>query len=127
MDGTYEILRGGEPVGQARVEKQGLYYRFSCRCKLSGEVIYRITVACGEKCESLGVPVPEGNAFVLTARIPVSRLGDGEPIFRAVPRHPERDGKFIPISPDTPFTYLNRLESAFLERRAGQTGIVLRE
>lgn len=127
MDGTYEILRGGEPVGQARVEKQGLYYRFSCRCDLSGEVIYRITVSCGEKCESLGVPVPEGGDFVLNTRIPVSKLGAGEPVFRAVPRHPESGGTFIPISPETPFPYLRRLGEAFLEVRNGQPGIVLPE
>lgn len=127
MNGTYEILLGGESIGQAYVEKQGLYYCFSCRCSLSGEVIYRITVTCDDRCESLGVPVPEGGDFVLATRVPVSKLGEGEPVFRAVPRHKELGGKFIPISPDTPFTYLHRLENAFLENRNGQLGIVVRD
>ncbi len=126
MGDTYPILRGGESIGQASVEKQGLYYRFSCRCDLSGEVIYRLTVSCGEKCENLGVPVPENGAFVLTARIPVSRLGQGEPVIRAVPRHGKLEGLFIPLSPEEPFRYIDRLENAVAERRGQQLGIRFR-
>ena len=124
---TYSILRGGEPIGQACVEKKGLYYYFSCRCDLSGEVIYRLTVSCGEKCENLGVPVPEGNTFVLNTRIPANKLGHGQMTLRAVPKHGRLDGKFIPISPNEPFEYLRKLENAVFEKRNGQPGIVLRE
>ncbi len=124
---TYPILRGGETIGQAVVERQGLYYRFSCRCSLSGEVIYRLTVQCGEKQENLGIFVPEKGAFVLTAKIPVSRLGQGDFLFWAVPKHSELGGKFVPISPETPFAYITRLENAVFLRRDGQPGILLRE
>lgn len=127
MDGKYDILLGGESIGQAVVERQGLYYRFACRCRLTGGVIYRITVACGDRRENLGVPVPEGDAFVLTARLPVSRLGNGEPTFRAVPRHGDLEGKFIPLSLEAPFAYLSRLETAFLETRGGQLGVVVKD
>ena len=125
--GTYPILRGGETIGQASVEKKGLYYHFSCCCNLSGEVIYRITVSCGEKCENLGVPVPDGENFVLNTRIPVNKLGQGQMTLRAVPKHNSLEGKFIPISPDEPFDYLRQLEKAVFEKRNGQPGIVLRE
>ena len=124
---TYPILRGGEPIGQASVEKKGLYYHFSCRCDLSGEVIYRLTASCGEKCENLGVPVPEGERFVLNTRIPVSKLGQGEMTLRAVPKHGKLEGKFIPISPDEPFNYLRQLEKAVFEKRNGQPGILIRD
>ncbi|MBQ2785904.1 MAG: hypothetical protein IJF02_05325 [Oscillospiraceae bacterium] len=125
--GTYPILRGGEPIGQACVVKKGLYYHFSCRCDLSGEVIYRLTVSCGEKCESLGVPVPEGEGFVLNSRIPVNKLGQGEMTVRAVPKHSKLEEKFIPISPDEPFEYLRQLEKAVFEKRNGQPGILIRD
>ena len=124
---TYPILRGGESIGQACVEKKGLYYHFSCRCDLSGEVIYRLTASCGEKCENLGVPVPDGGEFMLTTRIPVSRLGQGEITVRAVPKHGKLEGKFIPISPDEPFNYLRQLENAVFEKRNGQPGILIRD
>jgi hypothetical protein len=127
MDGTYEIMLGGEPVGQAVVRRQGLYYRFSCRCDLSGEVIYRITVTCGGKSESLGIPVPKNGEFYLDTRLAASRLGEGEPKFAAVPRRPDLGGMFVPISPEEPFRYLHRLENAFLARKDGQLGIVIRE
>ena len=127
MDGTYEIMLGGEPVGQAVVRRQGLYYRFSCRCDLSGEVIYRITITCGGKSESLGIPVPKNGEFYLDTRLAASRLGEGEPKFAAVPRRPDLGGMFVPISPEEPFRYLHRLENAFLARKDGQLGIVIRE
>ena len=124
---TYPILRGGETIGQASVEKKGLYYYFSCRCSLSGEVIYRLVASCGEKRENLGVPVPEGETFVLNTRIPVNKLGQGTVTIQAVPKHGSLDGKFIPISPDEPFEYLRQLEKAVFEKRNGQPGIVLWE
>ncbi len=119
----YEVLLGGQPIGKAKVERQGLYYSISCRCRLSGEVVYKVTVSCGENTENLGILVPESGAFVLTTRIPVKRLGEGELAFQAVPRHTELRGKFVPISPETPFAYISRLENAFLEIRQGQLGI----
>lgn len=127
MEGTYEIMLGGEPVGQVTVARQGLYYRFSCRCDLSGEVIYRITVSCGGKSESLGIPVPKDGEFVLDTRLAASRLGEGTPRFAAVPRRPELGGQFVPISPEEPFCYLHRLENAYLARKDGQVGIVIPE
>ncbi len=123
--GTYPILRGGEAIGQAQVEKRGLYWHFSCRCRLTGEVIHRLTVRWGDRQENLGIPVPENGEFVLTAKIPASRLGQGEPVIRAVPRHGELAGKFVPIAPETPFAYLTRLENAVFLRREGQAGILL--
>ena len=127
MDGTYEIKLGGESVGQAVVRREGHYYRFSCRCDLSGEVIYRITVTCGGKSESLGIPVPKDGQFHLDTKLAASRLGEGEPKFAAVPRRPDLGGMFVPISPEEPFRYLHRLENAFLARKDGQLGIVIPE
>lgn len=121
----YDIMLGGQGIGKARVERQGLYYCISCRCRLSGEVVYKVTASCAEKEESLGILVPESGAFVLTTRVPIKRLGEGELTFHAVPRHTELRGKFVPISPEEPFAYLSRLENAFLEIRDGQSGITI--
>jgi len=121
----YKILMGGQSIGKARVERQGLYYVVSCRCRLSGEVVCRVTVSCGDRSENLGILVPESGAFVLNTRIPIKRLGEGPLMFHAVPRHTELRGRFVPISPETPFAYLSRLENAFLEVRNGQSGITI--
>ena len=127
MDGTYDILLGSERIGQALIEKQGLYCRFSCRCRLSGEVMYCITVILGDRTENLGILVPDGSHFRLDTRVPLKKLGTGTPVFRAVPRHGPLEGKFVPLSPETPFPYLSRLENAHLERRSGQMGVVIPE
>ena len=121
----YEILLGGQSIGKARVEQQGLYYAISCRCRLSGEVVWKVTVSCGDRSESLGILVPESGAFILSTRIPVKRLGEGTLMFHAAPRHTELRGRFVPISPEEPFAYLSRLENAYMEVRNGQIGVIL--
>ncbi len=121
------ILLGGQAVGTAEVRREGLYYCFDCQCRLSGEIMYRLTVRCGERTENLGIPVPEGGRFVLRSRIPVKRLGEGTFLIRAEPKHAELMGKFVPLSPEEPFRYLRRLQDAFLQVRDGQVGVVFRE
>lgn len=127
MEGIYDIYRGGEKIGKAEVKRQGLYYQFHCCCNLTGAVIYRLTVRCDDKTENLGIPVPDGDSYRLKTRIPVSRFRRGEPVFEAVPRHPERMDNWMPISPEEPFAYISRLENALLERRGEQVGITITE
>lgn len=127
MVGTFEIMQMGKPCGKATVEKQGLYYHFSCRCKLSGEVMHHLVVTCGGKQEDLGVCVPMDGQFGVEKRIPCKRLGEGTPEFSLLPKHEKMEGKFVPIYPEEPFSYMARLKDAFLETQAGQLGIVLKE
>ena len=88
--------------------------------------MYRIIVICGGKTENLGIPIPEGDCFRLNTRLPVSRFSADEPKFRAVPRH-QRQELWVPISPETPFDYITRLEHAVAEKRDGQMGILISE
>lgn len=121
----FDVFLGNEIIGKAQVEREGLYYRISCRCRLSGEVAYKVQVGCGEKCEDLGLLVPQTGAFTLTTRLPIKRLGEGQLRFKAVPRHPKLEGRFVPISADEPFSYLSRLENAYMQLRDGQIGVVI--
>ena len=90
--------------------------------------MYRITVTCGDKTENLGIPVPDRNDFRLSAKLPVSRFKKDTPVFQAVPRNPQNlQGHWMPISPETPFAYIHRLQNAVLERRDGQMGILISE
>ena len=121
----FDIILGNEAIGKANMQKEGLYYRITCRCRLSGEVTYKVIVSCGEQKADLGILVPENGAFMLTTRIPMKKLGEGAMLFRAEPRHPELKGKFVPISADEPFSYLSRLENAYMQIRDGQIGVIL--
>ena len=127
MNGSYPIYLGIEAVGQAEVEKRGLYYHFFCQCKLTGEVIFRIVAETGETRENLGIPVPEGKHFSLKTRVPVSHFAQCEPVFRLVPRHPEVYEKAVPFSPQEPFAYLQKLEKAYLLHKDNELFIGFRD
>ncbi len=117
-----ELTFGDRPVGRVRAERQGLYYLFRCRCRLSGEAAFRLLVSCGEKQEDLGILVPMEVGFGLDTRRPVKRLGEGTLSFRLVSNHDAPKTHFAPISPEEPFAYLQRLKDAYLAEKSGQLG-----
>lgn len=117
-----ELTFGDRPVGRVRVERQGLYYLFRCRCRLSGEAAFRLLVSCGEKREDLGILVPMEGGFGLDTRRPVKRLGEGTLSFRLASNHDAPKTHFAPISPEEPFAYLQRLKDAYLAEKNGQLG-----
>lgn len=127
MEGNYGVQFGNRMAGKVQVQRQGLYYRFQCRCQLSGDVVCRLMVSCGEKQENLGVVVPLDGGFGLDTKLPVKRLGEGQMVFHLVPKHETVAGKFIPISPEEPFSYIARLKEAFLEQKNGQAYAVLKD
>jgi len=127
MVGTYEIKMGDKSAGRVQVEKQGLYYRISCRCSLSGDVMHRLLVRCGGKTENLGVCIPMDGQFGVEKRIPCKILGQGTPEFELIPKHEQMMGQFIAVYPEEPFAYMTRLKDAFLARQGGQIGILLKE
>ena len=123
MEGDFEIKLGDRPVGKVSVTREGLYYRFVCRCQLEKDSVCR--VLAGEI--SLGILVPQGNGFYLETRMPVKRFSGESKDFQIQPNRPVLDGKFIPIKPEEPFAYLTRLKDAHLVRQNGQIGILIKE
>lgn len=125
MEGNYPVYFGTRQVGKVQVTHQGLYYRFNCRCQLTGDVICRLFVSSGDHRESLGVVVPVGNGFGLDTKVAAKRLGEGKLSFSLHPKHETAEGKFVPIIPEEPFAYLSRLKDAYLEKREEQMGAVI--
>ena len=123
----YGVYFGKEQVGKVQVQRQGLYYRFTCRCRISGDVMCRLWVSSGDKRENLGLVVPMDGGFGLNTSLPVKRLGEGELTFTLLPKHDAPTGKFVPISPEEPFAYIERLKEAYLVRKGEQVGIELPE
>lgn len=124
----YPVILGSSAVGKARIQREGLYGRIFCRCDLPGETMYRLSAQWGETQIDLGTLVPMGSGFGLETRIPVKRLGEGNPVFRLRAKHDRgTSGKFVPIYPEEPFAYIDRLKDAFLETRDGVRGIVIPE
>ena len=127
MEGNYPVHHGIQQVGQAQITRQGLYYHFDCRLRLSGAVIFRLEIRCGDVIENLGVPVPEGDMFVLRKTLPTNRFPREKPEFRILPKHESMNEFFVPLHPDEPFAYLSRLQNARLQRQGDRLGIVIKE
>lgn len=127
MEGTFGVYFGTRLAGKVQVQRQGLYYRFTCRCRLTGEVVCRLRVVCGDRRENLGVVVPMDDGFGLDTRLPVKQLGEGEMMFSLVPRHERLTASVSPVYPEEPFSYIARFRRDFLERQCRRTGICLPE
>ena len=127
MIGHHNVMIGNETIGDAVVTKEGLYYRICCKCKLSGDVVCRLEIHWDDKSESLGVLVPEADSFSVNTKLSAKRLGNGQPVFRVMPKHEKLSGKFVPIRADEPFAYLSELEKAYLKTSAEAVGIMIPE
>ena len=132
MEGTYTVRFGNQDVGKVQVSREGLYYRFFCRCRISGDVVCRLAVVCGEKEEILGVVVPVEEGFGLEKKLPAKRLGEGTMEFFLITkgsapiRETRQEGKFVPIYPEEPFAYIAQLKQAFFVRQNGQAGLLIK-
>lgn len=116
----FDIVENGKPVGRAQVEKNGLYYSFSCRCRGNG--VFRIRVSRGGREESLGIPVPRGNEYCLEKKLPASRFPEGQFRFFIGQEQKER---FVPVVPGQPFAYLSHLKNARYAVRDGIAGVIV--
>ena len=127
MEGIYGVSIGNQLVGKVQVLHQGLYYRFICRCQITGDIIFRLMVNCNEKQENLGILIPVSDGFGVDTKIPTKRLGNGELNFYLKPKHESSSMNFAPIYPEEPFSYISHLKDAFLERKNGLIGICIME
>lgn len=123
MEEKYAVSFGNEQVGKVSVQRRGLYYRFRCRCRITGGAVYRVRVRCGEIQESLGILVPMEGGFGLDTQIPVKRLGEGEMEFFMVPKYESSPVAIAPVYPEEPFAYISRLKDAYLVRQNGELAI----
>ena len=86
----YDVLLNGSAIGYAKVDREGLYYKFQCNCKFYDHKIYRIKVSDGVTEIQLGICVPEGDRFTLHTKIPIKRLQKGGLLFTAEVQHEKK-------------------------------------
>lgn len=125
MEGNYEVYLGSEQVGKVQVIRQGLYYRFLCRCRVAQGRMYRLLISLGDKQENLGILLPLDGGFGLDTRLASKKLGNGKIKFFLLPGKNSASVKFVPICPEEPFSYISRLKEAYLVQKNGQIGIHL--
>ena len=121
----YQILMDGKNVGAVDVNREGLYYKFSCLCVPPDDKIYRIFLRDGSGTRNLGVCVPEGKKYMLNVRIPVKKINGTQ--FEFFMASKMSDIIEEPIETGKPFPYLDKLENAILHTENGKQVILLNQ
>ena len=121
-----DVYLGQEKVGEASVRQEGLYYHFSCRCRLPSKSVYCAMLRCGESEFDLGVCVPEGNSFRADKRIPVKLFSQSEFKFYIVERNKHLH-TVVPVDAQKPFSYLQHLENAYFSSENGTHQVCISE
>ena len=98
-------------VGTAKINIEGLYYRFECRCNFPNDGIYRLRAYCNNNSVPLGVCVPREGGFGATTKIPINKLGAGE---ICVIAEINEQGCTQSIYPEKPFSAIADLDKATL-------------
>ena len=119
----YDIYAGTQIVGQAEVIKEGLYYRFTCKCTPPDEGVYRIMVSGGDNTKDLGICVPAGEWFCLVSRVPMKYLSGGRLEFTLVPK--DKQEIVASVATGEPFADLDKLDSAHLQQSDEKTEIII--
>ena len=117
----FDIHTGEVVVGSADVKRKGLYYHITCTCKLPSKEIHRVIMRDGCEQKDLGICVPTGNVFTLSARIPVKCFQGDNFAFELVRG---TKGEYA-ISNNMPFPHLDKLEAARLQYTNGQSKIII--
>ncbi len=119
---SFDVYYHGEVVGKVTLEKQGLYYRIQSRCvKMDG--VFRLTDRCQNGNVVIGVLVPDGATMVVTKRLPIKQLGDGQHSFELLGCSEEKE-RFALLDEELPTECLMSLEKARLTVRDGRIGIL---
>lgn len=126
MEGFYPVMFGNCQVGKIQIIRSGLYYRFICRCQLTGDVISKLQMDCEGIQTVLGIVVPFDGGFGLDTRIPVKKIPKGKPFFYLKPNKEAVTDRFIPIYPEEPFSYIEKLKQSYLIRKGNQLGIIIK-
>ena len=122
---NYDVMFENQAIGKVTVEKEGLYFRFSCECQLYQPGLYRLIAACQGREVPIGILTPGNGGFVLNTRIATKKFITQPTKFNIIPCKEERKERFIPLCADAPFAYISDLPGAKLFCKNGQTGILI--
>lgn len=112
----------GKPVGEAQIERQGMFMIIRCHCRVRLDSPRKITVHSPDTVLDLGLCIKEYNGCGLLARIPEKSFPKGALEFLLEASVPEQ---FIPIYEDAALSSVAILNHGKFELRNGVAGIIL--
>ena len=118
----YPITREGNTVGEAQLERQGMFWRIICRCRIRTEKPMRIYLQSEMRRLDLGLCILEGDTCSLVSRISC-KVGAPEGFAFTVEHI--REEQYFPLSESEPFPALQLLKSAKFMPRNGHPGILI--
>ena len=123
----YTVSVGNKQVGRVRMLREGLYYKIECRAELTGSISYRLTAVTDGARENIGILCPDGSGWSLTRKVPCKRLNPDNLKFLLLPSHEPMEGKFVALSPEEPFAYLEQLKDLYLKKQQDRMGVIVKE
>ena len=127
MIGNHRILFGDGQVGVANVVREGMFYKISCKCDVDQDLPAHVEALWQEQKIDLGLCVRMDSEMGLITRIHVNKVPQYIPLFRVAIKQRKEKGCFVPIHPEEPFRYLQRLNSAWLAKEGEELGIMLQD
>lgn len=113
----------GEVVGEATIEKEGLYYHISCVCNLPTDKIYRVFAITPSEEVNLGVCRPENTQMCLETKVSARRIGDTAPEFYIIPKC-ENTYEFYEVVSEQPFADIMILRECRFAVKGGKLGVI---
>ena len=83
---TYDIYLKDRVVGQATVNKAGLYCAINAVAKFHEPGFYRLMLQSGTRNVDLGLFVPSGEMYILNKKIPYKHIATQPYEFNVIPR-----------------------------------------
>lgn len=120
---TVVILYGTSVVGEAKIQRQGLYYQFCCSCNFSESRIYKLWATSGGKNIKLGVCVPEMDCYTLCRKIPIAHFDTDEISVYALNDNEAKTQREL----DTKLVSIKRLDQAILRLVDGHQVVCIKD
>lgn len=120
----YPIYYAGNRVGNAVLEKQGMFYKIRCHCDIQVDKLTKIQMNIEGDALDLGICLKCQNGIGLSTRINTKILEGKNPSF-SVHTDDESEGILNPISENAPFAYLEYISQGKFIRKEEKTYILL--
>lgn len=118
----YPIYYCDQVVGNAHLEKQGLFYVIRCKCELPQNRLYKVFVALQENTIDLGICTRSDKGIGLVTRISANTLKSTELRFTVEVEQPNVR-KMYAVSDNSEFPNLEIIYKAKFLRREGKAYI----
>ncbi len=117
---SYHVTFNDENVGTVTVERQGLYFVISCRCRRIAGVL-RLVLQREKERVPIGVCIPEGSGMGICRRLPAKHLKDPPWHFFLAE---DKEENFVPLGGELSTDVLQNLYQARFCLQDGKPGLV---